>query len=147
MSTKNRRQARLNAIQVIYSRQCLPAHPQFEELLYQSTKIDTHVASFTSDLLDRTWDNLKTIDKLIQQHLKNWKQNRISPVLNAILRVATSELLYFEETDAKVVFNEAVEITKKMVGDQATKICNGVLHGIWTANQDAKQSKLPLKPE
>lgn len=102
-----------------------------EENLFAEHPLAEKYADFCRDLIDTTWRELDKIDDTIQGHLINWRQARISESLNALLRVATCELLFFPDTDGKVVLNEAIEICRKYVDNQATKILNGVLHAIW----------------
>ena len=44
-----------------------------------------------------------------------------------VLRIAVFELLYTEETPAKVVINEALEISKIFGDEKSSRFVNGVL--------------------
>lgn len=70
------------------------------------------------------------IDQLIQQHLKNWKINRLSRLDLTILRLAVYELMYHPEIPKKVVINEALELAKTYSDDTSRKFINGVLSSI-----------------
>jgi N utilization substance protein B len=48
----------------------------------------------------------------------------------AVLRLATYELLAEAETPAKVIINEALELTRSYSGDEAVGFVNGVLDGV-----------------
>lgn len=132
MSYQLKRQARELALQVIYQRAQVGVRTAGEDLLFNSSSLDAKNLEFCRKLLDKTWSNLDTIDQAIQKQLpENWKQDRVSEVLNSLLRIASAELLFFKETDGKIVINESLEICRKMVGEEAVKISNGVLNAVW----------------
>ena len=131
MSKPSRRKARIVALQTIYSRSRFKYIEEAEVLIAKDSKLPKKHQKFAQNLIRKTWKNLEEIDQSITRNLKNWKQYRLSETLNALLRIGTCELMYFPETDAKIVFNESIELCKSFVGEQATKICNGVLHAVW----------------
>ena len=112
--------------------------------IIKESRLSKKEQDFSRNLIDTTWKNLVEIDQAIVKNLKNWKQTRLSETLNALLRISTCELLYFPKTDGKVVLNEAIEICKSYVGDQATKFCNGVLHTIWQEKQACLPKTEPI---
>jgi len=138
MPISNRRKARILAYQTLYQRKKIGIQPQGEAHLLSQTPLAEKYEDFYRKVIDTTWKELDTIDKTIQGHLINWKQARISESLNALLRIATCELLFFPDTDGKVVLNEAIEICRAYIDSQATKILNGVLHAIWQESPGAK---------
>jgi len=131
MPISSRRQARILAYQTLYQRKKIGIHPAGEELLFNANPLAEKYLDFCHQLIETTWKELSTVDETIQRHLLNWRQTRISESLNALMRIATSELLYFTDIDGKIVLNEAIEICRSYVDTQATKILNGVLHAIW----------------
>ncbi len=141
MPTSTRHQARILAFQIIYNREKIGIHPQGEDLHIKDSGLTDNYLDFSRQLINLTWQHLVEIDKRIQQNLINWKQSRISETLNALLRIAACELIYFPETDGKIVLNEAIEICRGYVGEKATKICNGVLHAIGQNTQKPGHSK------
>ncbi|MDH5560744.1 MAG: hypothetical protein OEY59_07800, partial [Deltaproteobacteria bacterium] len=122
---------RIAACQTLYSRVFVEINPIGEDLIVKNLKLSEKGTEFYNQLLNATLDNLYRVDQTIQKHLLKWKQSRISDSLNAILRIGCCELLYFKETDAKVVFNESIEICREFAGEDAVKILNGVLHAVW----------------
>ena len=50
-------------------------------------------------------------------------------------RVASAEILYFDDVPPKVSINEAVEISKKYGDDESGKFVNGVLDSVYRENQ------------
>lgn len=72
-------------------------------------------------------ENKEAIDKKIENHLINWKLNRLSKLDIAILRVCTYEFLYEENIPKSVSINEAIELAKRYSGDKSAAFINGVL--------------------
>ena len=136
MPKSSRRKARILAFQIVYNRQKLGVQTEGEALHSSFTPLSDDHRQFGESLVETTWQNLERIDQSIQSHLINWKQSRISIALNALLRVCSCELLFFPDTDGKIVLNEAIEICKTYVDDGATRILNGVLHAIWQEGQN-----------
>jgi len=97
-------------------------------MLSQATKLKAGPLEFAHELVEQTWNNLSQVDLLIQNHLKEWKQERLSASLNALLRLAVTEINHWPKTDAKVILNEMVEICKKYVDPEAASLANGILH-------------------
>lgn len=72
-------------------------------------------------------ENLKELDKQIEQCSNNWKLNRIAKVDLAVLRLATAEIFYMKDIPIKVSANEAVTLAKKFGGEDSGTFVNGVL--------------------
>lgn len=70
------------------------------------------------------------IDTLVQRHSPRWKMHRMAMVDRNILRVATWELQHDEETSARIIIDEAVEIAKRYGAEQSGAFVNGVLDGV-----------------
>lgn len=134
MKNTSRRKARESAFQVLYQRNKIGVMAE-ETLILDPKELDQDSLTFSRNLIDKCWENMEEVDNQIQQNLKDWKQSRLSETLNAVLRLATSELLFFPETDGKVVINEALELCRAYLGESPVKMCNGVLHGIWSKQQ------------
>ncbi len=70
------------------------------------------------------------IDELIEKASKNWRLNRMPVVDRNILRLATAELLFFEDVPASVTINEAVELAKRFGDKDSRAFVNGILDRI-----------------
>lgn len=81
--------------------------------------------------VDRIVAVLKANEELIDGHIEKysvgWKTDRISKVDLAILRLAITEMLFFDNIPVKVSVNEAVEMAKKYSIDKSPKFVNGLL--------------------
>ncbi len=84
-------------------------------------------SDFVKTLLFKTWENVVSIDSVIEKYSVGWKISRISKVALAVLRLAVCELLYFEDIPAGVSINEAVELCKKYAAKDDAAFVNGLL--------------------
>ena len=86
---------------------------------------------FAREILEKTFENIKSVDPVIEKNLVGWTLARIPKVSLAILRISTAQLLYMsEEVPDSVVINEAVELAKAYGGDTEYSFVNGALRGI-----------------
>ena len=85
---------------------------------------------FMTTLLAAAEENLVTVDGEIEKNLKGWSKSRISKVSLALLRLAISEMLYFDDIPVGVSINEAVEICKIYGSDEDKSFINGVLGSV-----------------
>ncbi len=87
-------------------------------------KADT---AFLFSLIKYALNNAEEIEALIQPHLQHRQLKQVDMIEQAVLRMATCELLNHTETPYKVAVSEAVNITKKFGADQGHKFVNGVM--------------------
>ncbi len=73
------------------------------------------------------YEKKEYIDKLIEEHSRGWKLNRISKVNLSILRLGIYEICYFDDIPYNVTINEAVELAKKFSGEEDGAFINGIL--------------------
>jgi len=83
--------------------------------------------NFTTKLLDKTLEQDENHQKIILPILKNWEADRLNPMDNIILKMALSELLYFEDVPVKVSMNEYIELSKIYSTPKSKDFVNGVL--------------------
>ena len=115
-------------------------------ILYQKSIYETRKIEFTIDNLIKSSleiDNefvkeaiygiityQKEIDNAINKHLNDWTIDRLGYTDQAILRLATYELLY-TDTPEVVSINEAIELAKQYSDDAVTKMINATLDKIY----------------
>ena len=102
---------------------------KFADLILEDKKIRNKQKEFALKLFNGTITNLSTIDKQIEEHLKKRDIQDVGCIEKAILRLSIYEIL-FSTLDKPVVINEAIELAKKLAGDNAPKFINGVLDSI-----------------
>ncbi len=84
-------------------------------------------SDFVKSLLSKTWENVESIDGMIEKYSVGWKLGRISKVALAVLRLAFCEILYFDDIPVGVSINEAVELCKKYAAKDDAAFVNGLL--------------------
>ena len=87
------------------------------------------VSDFVKDIVYGVITNKEQIDKIANEHMRDWNIERIDKTGGAILRMGIYELKY-TDTPHVVVINEAVELAKKFSDDKVRKIINAVLDNI-----------------
>lgn len=102
------------------------------DVLEESPVLESEVVKdeklFASLLVSGTIDRITEIDQLITDHLSdNWSIDRINKVALAILRVAIFELKFQPDSVAKIVIDEAVNISKQFGADDSYKFINAIL--------------------
>lgn len=99
-----------------------------EHSFSESEKEEQNFASF---IITGTIDHINEIDELIKKHLtSNWSMERVNKVSLAILRTSIYEMLYQQGSEAKIVIDEAVNITKDYGPEDSYKFVNAVLDKI-----------------
>ncbi len=127
----HRRAARECALQMMYELD-VGKHPK-DEILRTYWLMNEHpekVREFAEQLFEGTVKQLKEIDKVIQQHTKNWRLVRMAAVDRNILRLAVYEFLSGGKTPETVVINEALEIARKFSTNESAQFVNGILDSI-----------------
>lgn len=81
---------------------------------------------FFVSLFDTVAHDLDAIDKQLLPALDRPVED-LDPIERCILRISTCEFAHHLEIPARVVINEAIEITKRYGADQGYKYVNGVL--------------------
>lgn len=113
-----------------------------EEILRTFWHMNEHpekVRDFAGQLFEGTVQKLKQIDRVIQQHAKNWRLGRMAAVDRNILRIAVFEFLSGSRTPETVVINEALEIAKKFSTQESAQFVNGILDSIKNELMDKRQ--------
>ena len=126
-----RRVARECALQMLYEID-VGKHSKDEILdtFWQMNDQPKKVRDFADQLFGGTVRRLKEIDKMIQQHTKNWRLSRMAAVDRNVLRLAVFEFLSGGKTPETVVINEALEIAKKYSTNESAQFVNGILDSI-----------------
>ena len=119
-----RRVARECALQMLYQLD-VGKHSK-DEILRTYWQMNEHppkVREFAEQLFEGTVQRLKEIDKVIQQHTKNWRLSRMAAVDRNVLRLAVFEFLSGGKTPETVVINEALEIAQKVLNPGIRSVC------------------------
>jgi N utilization substance protein B len=127
----HRRAARECALQMMYELD-VGKHSKDEivRTYWQMNEHPQKVRDFADLLFEGTVRRLKEIDRVIQQHTKNWRLGRMAAVDRNVLRLAVFEFLSGSKTPETVVINEALEIAKKFSTQESAQFVNGILDSI-----------------
>ncbi len=88
---------------------------------------DTTNLEFAKLLFKKTLTSGVEHDDLIAEHAENWDVSRIALIDRLLLRIALTEILYFEDIPPKVTINEAIEVAKKYSTPRSGQFINGIL--------------------
>ena len=138
-----RHAARESALQILYFWEVSHAMPEeaIEAFFAEhGSEATPEMRAFAATLVRGTIGEVEPIDRLIEQHSKNWRLERLAILDRLVLRMAVWELQHDPETSAPIVINEAIELARTFSGDESVPFVNGVLDAIRKAlEQDVQR--------
>ena len=113
----------------------------YQKSIYEKNKINFTIDNLISSALEIDNEFVKDtvygvityqneIDKLTNKYLNNWTIDRLGYTDQAILRLATYELMY-TDTPSVVAINEAILLSKQYSDDDVRKMINATLDKIY----------------
>ena len=113
----------------------------YQWYLYKKNKIDCNITDlletslikdneFGKSLISGVIDNEDKLRENANKYLNKWTIDRLGFTDQAIIEIAIYELLY-TDTPAKVVINEAIELSKEYSDEAVVKMINGVLDKVY----------------
>ena len=105
---------------------------------------DGESVQFARELVWKTVEHQSDIDREIRVKAQKWRLERIALIDRLILRMAISELWYFDDIPPKVTINEAIEIAKKYSTEKSGQFVNGILDAVYG---DMKAGETENNPE
>lgn len=128
----NRRHAREQVMKALYARELAGGKPDHfvYTLIEPALDADPTSLEFAKTLFQRATEQQEEADRIISAHAENWDLDRIAAIDRALLRMATCELIAFEEIPPKVSIDEAIEIAKKYSTPKSGTFINGILDSI-----------------
>lgn len=129
---QNRRAAREAALKAIYAVDLgkNTSKDVIQNIIKPVLNDDNDSFRFAEKLFLITIDYTKEFDSIIEDHIKNWDVNRLAVLDKLIIRMAISELLYFDDIPTKVSINEAIELAKQYSTRKSGNFVNGILDAI-----------------
>lgn len=101
-----------------------------EQKLILGAKVEPNYP-LVSAILEGTIKWQTEIDKRIDSCLsKDWKRERMSPILIAILQCAIFELFFYKDGKHKVLIDEYTRLTGRFFADSEVNFVNGVLKNL-----------------
>ena len=132
LTPKQKRQARITALQSIYAQELNGSDPDTtcEHMLDDKNIPSEGVLIYSKHLCNLTFKYISEIDNLIQQRSKNWDLSRITLMDKLILRMSISEMFFTDDIPPKVSITEGVEIAKVFSTNDSSGFVNGILDTI-----------------
>jgi len=128
---RKRTRAREYALQLLYQVDVAERSPsEMYVEFWKAFPCENPVREFAERLVTGTLEKLPEIDKLLARYTENWNLERMAVVDRNILRFATYELRFMDDSPPKVSINEAVNLAKKYSQEESGKFVNGVLDKI-----------------
>ncbi len=132
MSSGARRKSRELAMQMLFQADIGRQTPDHVRATFWKSagEIEPEVRGFAEDLFRVAIAEQEKIDKLITDHSKHWRLERMPAVDRNLLRMAVGEMLGFKGTPFPIVINEALEIGRRYSAPESINFLNGVLDSI-----------------
>ncbi|WP_263784286.1 transcription antitermination factor NusB [Salinibacter grassmerensis] len=128
----SRRDAREQVMKTLYANE--QTDGDAEQALHALVRVplddDPSTRDFAEHLFRETRRTMDKADEIIEEHADNWEIHRIAAIDRSLLRMATTELLKFEEVPPKVSVDEAIEIAKRYSTPRSGTFVNGVIDAI-----------------
>lgn len=130
----SRRMQREIAVQLIFEMKAQQEeNMNFVNDYFIARDMDSREYSYVEKVANTYINNLDEIEQIIKENITGWRVERVGKTEISIIRVATVELLYFQDVPPAVSINEAVEISKRFSEEISYKFVNKVLRNIFEA--------------
>jgi transcription antitermination protein NusB len=73
---------------------------------------------------------VRSLDRIIQDQLANWRLGRLSVIDRNILRLGTAELLYLDDVAPRTTIREMIRLAERYSTPESPRFINGVLDGV-----------------
>ncbi len=100
------------------------------------------VKDYVLKLINTYKENRKTINEQIDKYSKGWNIERLIRIDRHILRIAVTEMFFFDDIPTRVSIDEAVELAKKYSSEESSSFINGILRKIVDGNKLPEQQTL-----
>ena len=130
-----RHRAREAALQMLYQWEVGRASAHEAAVTYWPTReadapVPEETREFANALMRGTIERVKQADELIASHARNWRVERMAIIDRLVLRLAIYEMLAEDDTPAKVIINEALELARTFSGEEPVPFINGILDAV-----------------
>lgn len=133
-----RRKARELVLKSLYSYEISNMEPNsILADLFSKSNLDPSSRIFASQLYEKVLENMESVNKMIEECVKNWDIDRLAVIDKNIIRMGICELLFFSDIPQKVSMDEAIELAKKYGAEDSGSFVNGILDHI-AKNLDKK---------
>jgi len=134
MNKHDKRQARVLALKMIYSKE-INADQKESSIAKDISKVNgkssKEITEYAKKIFDLTFEKQDEMDKYIVEKSSNWDINRIGLIDKLIIRMSLAEMLYVNEVPPKVSIVEGVEIAKEYSTNDSGAFVNGILDSVY----------------
>jgi transcription antitermination protein NusB len=131
---RTRSRARAWALQALYAWEMKGAEPEAALLVLEELAAELRIAPtnrlFAEVLVRMVGRDKERIDRLIQDHLSNWRLDRLSAVDRNILRLGVAEILYVDDVAGRITIHEMVHLAERYGTPESPRFINGVLDAV-----------------
>lgn len=134
MNKHDKRQARVLALKMIYSKEVNKDQHESsiaKDVSTMNGRSSKEVVGYAKLIFDLTLKREDEMDKYIVQKSSNWDINRIGLIDKLILRMSLTEMLYIDDVPPKVSIVEGVEIAKEYSTNDSGAFVNGILDSVY----------------
>lgn len=85
------------------------------------------VKKYAEQLVTGIYDHLYDLDDEIVDALDHWLPDRVGRIERSLLRIALYEIRHGKDVPPAVAINEAIDLAKEYIGEDAPRFINGVL--------------------
>ena len=143
LTPKQKRQARIITLQVIYAHELKGSDldDTCAFMLDERKPPMVNVIKYGKQLSNLIFQHAVKIDILIKNRSKNWDIDRITLIDKLILRMALVEMIYMDEIPPKVSIAEGVEIAKQFSTEDSSSFINGILDAVYNEMVKKKENR------
>ena len=141
MNKHDKRQARVLALKMIYSKEINADQKESsiaKDISEVNGKSSKEITEYAKQIFDLTFEKQDEMDKYIVEKSSNWDINRIGLIDKLIIRMSLAEMLYVNEVPPKVSIVEGVEIAKEYSTNDSGAFVNGILDSVYNEKMRGK---------
>ena len=141
MNKHDKRQARVLALKMIYSKEINSDQHKSsiaKDISKVNGKSSKEITEYARQIFDLTFEKQDEMDKYIVEKSSNWDISRIGLIDKLIIRMSLVEMLYVNEVPPKVSIVEGVEIAKEYSTNDSGAFVNGILDSVYNEKMRAK---------
>ncbi|MXW22720.1 MAG: transcription antitermination factor NusB [Candidatus Dadabacteria bacterium] len=101
---------------------------------------DGEILEFAFALCRGVFENLGTIDDIVNRCSEHWKVSRMSMIDRNILRLSVYEMVFLSDIPLPVTINEAIEVAKEFGSETSAAFINGILDKIGKGMEEGELS-------
>ena len=134
MNKHDKRQARVLALKMIYSKEINADQKESsiaKDISEVNGKSSKEITEYAKQIFDLTFEKQDEMDKYIVEKSSNWDINRIGLIDKLIIRMSLAEMLYVNGVPPKVSIVEGVEIAKEYSTNDSGAFVNGILDSVY----------------